>query len=181
MNDLKLTSLLSMSEGIEVFVCFQSFHLASVNVMRSQSISILRNLIQFDLNGRNFWFNEQILEENLSFAYYGVKDQDLLLALDGEQNDNTLAFWRKFVNTFLKDKIKILKSESMLIEFNRLHDIGMNKLETKPREYNRHYGKMSKRIEQRKLGKGDCNQLVTNIPKPKKPSKDPLPCFWQQE
>jgi hypothetical protein len=136
--------------------------------------------IQEHFPGRCFIYRGQLLDENQTFAFYGMKSKDSMVALPANRSEVMTERWATITRdseTFY-DMIQSLMEAPSRSETLRIQDLRAMRLESRPRQYRRFLTSFAPSID---LAVAPMKSEATVIPKPPEDvSTEALPDPWRQ-
>lgn len=163
-----------------LFVYFPGFCVARVSINLRAKVGELRLFVPAHPS-ITFMFNGQILLENFSFEFYGVKPYDIVVVVHQAQRDDP-ARWLSLTrdNESFADRISSIINQKTAREAARLRDFQLLRMERKPKTFRR---LCSAKMLRMAKGSGSifrARRVATNIDyaPPDSPCTDELPSFW---
>ena len=167
-----------MSKKIPIVLYYPGKWAYKANVMPSARIGDLKKLLP-DLKV-NFVLNGVILNEEMSFGFYYVKANDVMIVVnkcDYANKKNKFATYSNENESFTESVFNIINPKTSK-ESVRIRDIQLAKLDRKPKVFRK---VVKTQLEY--FNQSPAKQCIPSIipSKSSVPSVEPLPCFWSKK
>ena len=166
-----------VSKKFPLLIYFPGRCVIKVSVLPASTIADLKRLTPYE--SATFLYNGQLLLENLSFEFYGIKPRDVLVIIQSNQPSDSSRWLSLTRDTdSFTDRISSIINQKTSREAARLRDFQLVRMERKPRTFRKLcFAKMSRIGETTQ-----CHNTTTSISfeTPDMPSTDPLPSFWDR-
>ena len=158
---------------------------ARININLKSKISELRFFVPSQ-SSITFLFNGQILLENFSFEFYGIKPLDIVVIVQQSQQDDSTK-WISLTkdNDSFTDRISSIINQKTSREAARLRDFQLIRMERKPKTFRKLCSAKMTRMSNSNSYNiynlyQDTNSIKTNIDykKSDSPNTEELPSFW---
>lgn len=170
------------SSIISVYLCVPKNYARRVNVNVNSNIDIFQK--RFPNEPKKYIYNGQYLFSNFTFAYYGIKNNDVIVAVSDDKNkiDFTNNNWMHAS----RDSDDIAKRIAFSInvktrsEASRLRDLKFMSIERKANVYRKMCTMVNKSLDD--LGKRDeiINTILNYECTSEAPSVEALPVCWNE-
>jgi hypothetical protein len=113
----------------------------------------------------------------MSFAFYGIKDSESIIAIPGAEATPDLPHWSSMTqDTAFNAKVSLLLDSGIQRSTARLRDLAMIKFEKRPRQFRRWCSTALNQIGA--VAHLSACQAPTVFGGAENPSSDPLPILW---
>ena len=167
-------------KSVSIKLCIPGRALRSVSIDKGSHVSDLLNYMPH--GSYTFFYSGNLLTESMSLEFYGIKNQDCIVALNiGKERCSSpqkLAMWKRITkdqNEF-NEKLKNIMNPSASLELTRLQDLRLCIQTNTNRTFYRKFLKFRQLNDFE--NRSQLPKTSFKYSKPKEPQSEPLPAFW---
>jgi hypothetical protein len=161
---------------LTIYVCVPNLCIKQVRVCKTMHVRSLNKL--FPNTKKVFLFDCLFMNEEMTIGYYGIKNNDSIIALPKNTKVNPKTYQSRPCADLFDEKIQITFNSNTKSEAIRLRDLQLMKLEVKSRAFNKYV----KNVREKEIFEIEPEPVYTETKyfKPETPASKPLPCFWSK-
>lgn len=164
----------TQQKKFRIIVIYPGKRISRIYVKEDSTPIVINNYFKdFDVN---LLFNGAPLDGKLSFKFYGIKNDDIIVVIPKNANKKMLSgYWMSLSHddASFREDVSNLINPKISQEAGKINELRLLKLESKPKAYR----KFLREIHDDTLM--PLHPMKTVVPdKSSTPSIEPLPCFW---